>query len=83
MELGFDSNSRTGLSELRHTMVNLGHIVNFVCAKDLLEPMRPLVTLLQGELIEVYFGCSKIDEVNHSYEDFSKFTQIIRCTGVS
>ena len=40
-----------------------------VCAKELLEPMRPLVTSLQGELVEVYFGFNKIEEVNLSYID--------------
>ena len=40
-----------------------------MCAKDLLEPILPLVTSLQGELVEVYFGFSKIEEVNNSYVD--------------
>ena len=54
---------------LRHTLSNFGHIVNFACAKELLEPMRPIVCALQGELIEVYFGFQKIEEVIFSYQE--------------
>ena len=51
------------------TASNFGHIVNFVCAKELLEPMRPIVCALQGKLIEVYFGFQKIEEVIFSYQE--------------
>lgn len=50
-------------------MTSFGHIVSFVCAKEMLEPMRPLVTALQGRLVEVYFGFQKIKEVVSSYTD--------------
>jgi hypothetical protein len=31
-----------------------------VIAKEMLEPMRPVVTALQGRLVEVYFGFKNI-----------------------
>jgi hypothetical protein len=40
-----------------------------VCAKEMLEPMRPLVSALQGELVEVYFGFQNIEEVTLCYTD--------------
>ena len=48
-------------------MKNFGHIFNFVCAKEILEPMRPIVTSLQGRLIDVYFGYKKIEDVTNHY----------------
>ena len=36
------------------TMKDFGHIISFVCAKQLLEPTRPVVTSLQGKFAEVY-----------------------------
>lgn len=48
-------------------MKNFGHIFNFVCAKEILEPMRPTVTSLQGRLIDVYFGYKKIEDVTKHY----------------
>uniref|UniRef100_UPI00358F763F 52 kDa repressor of the inhibitor of the protein kinase-like n=1 Tax=Myxine glutinosa TaxID=7769 RepID=UPI00358F763F len=71
-EWSWDTNTRTAANGLWHTMASFGHIVNFVCAKVLLEPMRPLVTSLQGRLMEVYFGFQKIEEVNLSYVDIRK-----------
>ena len=49
-------------------MRSFGHIFCFVCAMDMLEPMRPLVSALQGRLIEVCFGFKKV-EVMNSYTD--------------
>ena len=54
---------------LRHTMTNFGHIVSFVCTKEMLEPIRPIVCALKGELVEVYFGFQKIEEVTSCYRD--------------
>lgn len=54
---------------LRHSMISFGHIVNFICAKEMLEPMRPLVTVLQGRLVEVYFGFQKVEVVIKSYAE--------------
>ena len=48
-------------------MKNFGHIFNFVRAKEILEPMRPIVTSLQGRLIDVYFGYKKMEDVNNHY----------------
>ena len=50
----WDAKTKTMANGLRHTMTNFQHIVSFVCAKEMLEPMRPLVCALQGELMEVY-----------------------------
>jgi hypothetical protein len=50
-------------------MKNFGHIFNFVRAKEMLEPMRPLVSSLQGRLVEVYFGFKKIEDVINFYND--------------
>ena len=65
----WDAKTKTMANGLRHIMSNFGHIVNFVCAKELLEPMRPLVCALQGELMEVYFGFQKIEEVICCYQE--------------
>ena len=50
-------------------MKDFGHIISFVCAKQLLEPMRPVITSLQGKLAEVYFGFKKIEEVIYICEE--------------
>ena len=42
----WDSRTITMANGLRHTFTNFGHIVNFLCAKELIEPMRPLGELL-------------------------------------
>lgn len=42
---------------------------SFVSAKEMLEPMRPLVTTLQGKLVEVYFGFQKIQEIIKCYTE--------------
>ena len=53
-------------------MTHFGHVVSFVCSKELLEPMRPLVNTLQGRDVEVYFGFRKMDEVIASYNDIQR-----------
>ena len=46
------------------TLANVfGHIFCFVCAMDMLEPTRPPVSALHDRLVEVYFGCKKVEEV--------------------
>ncbi|CAH3162335.1 unnamed protein product [Porites evermanni] len=50
-------------------MRSFGGIFCFVCAMDMLEPMRPLVSAFQGRLVEVYFGFKKVEEVMNSYTD--------------
>ena len=60
---GWDRNTKVMANGLVSTMKDFGHIISFVCAKQLLEPMRPVVTSLQGKLAEVYFGFKKIVEV--------------------
>ena len=54
---------------LRHSMISFGHIFSFVCAKEMLEPMQPLVTALQGRFLEVYFGFQKIEGIIKPYKE--------------
>ena len=42
--------------------------MSFICAKEMLESIRPLVSSLQGELMEIYLGFKKIDQVIESYQ---------------
>ena len=65
----WDASTRTLANGLRHTMKSFGHIFCFVCAMDMLEPMRPLVSALQSRLVEVYFSFKKVEEVMNSYTD--------------
>ena len=55
--------------EFKPETQSFGYIVSFICAKEMLEPMRPLVTALQGRLVEVYFGFQKIEEVINCYAE--------------
>ena len=50
-------------------MRSFGHIFCFMCAMYMPEPMRPLVSALQGRLLEVYFGFKNVEEVMNSYTD--------------
>ena len=52
---------------LQPSMTNFEQILSFIIAKQMLEPMRTLVSALQGELIDVYFGFQKIDEIISCY----------------
>lgn len=54
-EWSWDSKTKTMANGLRHTTVDFGFIVSFMSAKELLEPMKPLVSALQGLHVEVYF----------------------------
>ena len=51
--------------------MSFGHIFSFVCAKEVPEPIRPLVTVnvLQERGVEVYFGFQKIEEIIKSYTE--------------
>lgn len=44
-----------------------GHVISFVCPKQLLEPMRSLLTWLHR-----HFEFKKIEEVNHIYKEIRK-----------
>ena len=68
-EWSWDAETKTKANGLRHTMTSFGHIFNFVCAKEMLEPIRPLVSALQGQLVDVYFGFKKVEEVISFYSD--------------
>lgn len=59
----WDAKTKTMAIGLRHSMISFEHIFSFVCAKEMMEPMRPHVTALQGRLVEVYFGFQKIEEI--------------------
>ena len=63
-----DSESRSYANGLRHTFCKFEHIVVFLIAKELLEPIRPIAECLQGRLQEVYFGFKKVDEVKEAYK---------------
>ena len=60
-EESWDASTWTLANGLRHTIRRFGHIFCFVCAMDMLEPMRPLVSARQGHLEEVYFGFKKVE----------------------
>ena len=82
-EWQWDTETKTKANGPEHVMRSFGHKVNFVVAKNLLEPMRPLVASLQGRLVEVYFGFQKVAEVKRSYADIrnnidDRFDQIYR-----
>ena len=68
-ELNWDGETKAKTSGPRHTFTNFGRIVCFVCTKGMLKPMRPLISALQGELMEVYLGFQKTDQVIKSYQD--------------
>ena len=53
-----DASTRTLANALTHTMRSFGHIFCFVCTMDMLEPMRPVASALQGHL---YFGFKKAE----------------------
>lgn len=65
----WDAKTKTMANGLRHSMISFGHIFSFVCAKEMLEPMRALVTALQGRLVEVYFGLQKIEGIIKCYTE--------------
>ena len=50
---------------LRHIMTNFGHILSFVWAKELLQPMRPHVDVLQGHLAGVYLKWNRLVARTH------------------
>ena len=65
----WNAKTKTMANGLRHSMISFRHIFSFVCAKEVLEPMRPLVTALQGRLVEAYLGFQKIEEIIKCYTE--------------
>ena len=56
----WDSETHCNATGLSHTFGGFEHIVVFMLAKQLLEPIRPIAECLQGRLQELYFGFKKI-----------------------
>lgn len=52
---------------------------NFVCAKEILEPMRPIVSSLQGRLVDVCFGSQKIKDVTSFYSEIRNEINVWFC----
>ena len=59
----WDRDTKTKANGLQHVLRTFGNIINFIVAKSLLEPMRPLHACR-----EVYFGFQKVEEVKKSYK---------------
>ena len=57
---------------LRHTFSSFEHIVVYMLAKQLLEPIRPILERLQGRLQELYFGFKKVGEIVQCYQTNSR-----------
>ena len=68
-EWSWDAKTKAMANGLRHSMISFGHIFSFVCAKEMLEPVRLLVTALQEKFAEVYFGFQKIEKIIKSYTE--------------
>lgn len=51
------------------TMKNFGDIINFVFAKQLLEPMQLFITCLQGKIAELYFGFKEVEKIIYICEE--------------
>ena len=66
LELGFRNENQS--KWLASYLYQFEHNMSFICAKDMLEPVRPLVSSLQGELMEIYLSFKKIDQVIESYQ---------------
>ena len=64
----WDAKTRCAANGLRHTFCSFGHMVVFMLAKQLLEPIHPIAQCLQGKLQEVYFGYQRIDETINCYK---------------
>ncbi|KAG1666870.1 repressor of the inhibitor of the protein kinase [Nymphon striatum] len=65
----WDAETRSMANGLRHTFTSFEHIVSFIIAKQGLEPMCPLVSCLQGEMMDVYHGFQKVDQIVSFYEN--------------
>ncbi|KAG1676109.1 hypothetical protein GQR58_014439 [Nymphon striatum] len=63
----WDAETRSMANGLRHTFTSFEHIVSFVIAKQGLEPMCPLVSCLQGEMMDVYPGFQKVHQIVSFY----------------
>ncbi|KXJ05465.1 52 kDa repressor of the inhibitor of the protein kinase [Exaiptasia diaphana] len=73
-EWSWDGKTKAMANGLRHTMTDFGFIVSFLCAKEMLEPMQPLVSSLGKDVMlkSIYFGFQKIEEINSNYVDIRK-----------
>ena len=65
----WDSSTKAKANGLRHTFTTFSHVFCFTCAKEMLEPMQPLVSALHGEHMDIYLAFQKIDIVTNSYSD--------------
>ena len=65
----WDAKTKTLPNGLRHTMRSFGHIYNFVCAMQMLEPVLPIVSSLKGHLVDIYFGFQKVKDVTSFYSE--------------
>ena len=72
-----DAKTKIMANGLRHSMRCFGHIVGFIWAKEMLEPIRPLVTAPQGRHVEVFFSFQKIEEVISSYTGRDKQSDLL------
>ena len=54
-----DAKTKIMANGLRHSMRCFGHIVGFIWAKEMLEPIWPLVTAPQGRHVEVFFSTGR------------------------
>ena len=59
----WDSETRAAATGLSHTFGSFEHIVVFMLAKQLLEPIHPITECLQGRLQELYFGFKKLTKL--------------------
>lgn len=72
-----DAKTKIMANGLRHSMRCFGHIVGFIWAKEMLEPIRPLVTAPQGRHVEVFFSFQKIEKVISSYTGRDKQSDLL------
>lgn len=59
----WDSETHAAATGLSHTFGSFEHIVVFMLAKQLLEPIHPIAECLQGKLQELYFGFKKLTKL--------------------
>ena len=52
------------LNRILTTLKKFGQIINFVCAKQVLEPIRSFITCLQDN-----YGLRKIEKIIHTYKE--------------
>ncbi|XP_063586880.1 uncharacterized protein LOC134764230 [Penaeus indicus] len=64
----WDKDTEVKANGLRHTLLSFEHLSAFFLAKELLEPLSPLASSLQGEHMEVYLAFKKVDSVIDYYQ---------------